>query len=127
MSEAKEIPLHAMLSAASGRLMGDFSEMHEAMEYLMGRPVWTHEMGIIGREIGEAIKAEFPDLVPVCQQAVEFCEGMDRSGGRDGIQAQLSAWVAGCGLPDPYPAHPLPTALGYASLSGYLAAKEETE
>lgn len=39
----------------------DFSDFHGAVEKVLGRPVWTHEFGSIGREI---LKAEFEKKVP---------------------------------------------------------------
>lgn len=34
----------AIIAAYTGYLIGDFSEMHEYIEKVMGRPVFTHEM-----------------------------------------------------------------------------------
>lgn len=51
----------AILSAATGVLCGPFSDMHEYVEKIMGRPVTTHEMG--DPETAQAIrKAAKPDL-----------------------------------------------------------------
>ena len=35
----------AIVAAYTGYLIGAFSDMHEYVEEVMGRPVWTHEMG----------------------------------------------------------------------------------
>jgi hypothetical protein len=35
----------AIVAAYTGVLIGDFSDMHEYVEEIMGRPVFTHEMG----------------------------------------------------------------------------------
>ena len=35
----------AIVSAYTGVLIGGFSELHEYVEEIMKRPVWTHEMG----------------------------------------------------------------------------------
>ena len=35
----------AIVSAYTGFLCGNFSDMHEYIEEIMQRPVWTHEMG----------------------------------------------------------------------------------
>lgn len=35
----------AIVAAYTGYLIGAFSDMHEYIESVMGRPVWTHEMG----------------------------------------------------------------------------------
>lgn len=36
--------VHAILSAYTGFLLGDFAEMHEYIEKVMDRPVFTHEL-----------------------------------------------------------------------------------
>jgi hypothetical protein len=35
----------AIVSAYTGILVGDFSDMHGYIEQIMGRPVFTHELG----------------------------------------------------------------------------------
>ena len=35
----------AIVSAYTGFLCGEFSDMHEYIEEIMGKPVWMHEMG----------------------------------------------------------------------------------
>ena len=35
----------AIVSAYTGYLIGEFSDMHEYIEEIMGRPVFTHELG----------------------------------------------------------------------------------
>lgn len=42
--ESKSFSTAALASITTGRLLCDFSDMHEAIEYLMGHPVWTHEL-----------------------------------------------------------------------------------
>jgi len=44
----------AIITAHSGMFMGDFGEFHKYVEEIMGRPVFTHEMGV--KEIAEEIK-----------------------------------------------------------------------
>lgn len=38
-------PSEVLASVTTGVLWCNFSAMHEAIEFLMGHPVWTHEMG----------------------------------------------------------------------------------
>ena len=49
----------AVLSAYTDYLLGDFSEMHEYIEHVLRRPVFTHEMAIeaFGYELRQAIKS----------------------------------------------------------------------
>lgn len=51
----------AIVSAYTGYLLGDFAEMHKYIEEVMGRPVWTHEMGMsaFAEELRTASKADF--------------------------------------------------------------------
>ena len=51
----------AIIGAYTGYLAGPFSDMHEYVEEIMGRPVWAHEMGseAVAEEIREKAKADF--------------------------------------------------------------------
>jgi len=51
----------AIVSAYTGILIGEFSNMHEYVEKIMDRPVLTHEMGNkeIANEIKEKSKNDF--------------------------------------------------------------------
>ena len=55
----------AVIGAFTGMLAGPFSDMHEYIEKIMGRPVWTHEMGndVVAAEIKEKAKADFLAIV----------------------------------------------------------------
>ena len=44
----------AIVSAYTGSLCGDFGTMHEYIEEIMGRPVFTHELG--NREMAKDIR-----------------------------------------------------------------------
>lgn len=44
MTEKREFPAEVVLSVTSGVLLcKSFSDVHECVEFLLGRPVWTHE------------------------------------------------------------------------------------
>lgn len=52
----------AIVSTYTGIMLGDFHDMHGYIEKLMGRPVWTHEMG--NKEFAQKIKAlAHPDFI----------------------------------------------------------------
>lgn len=55
-----------ILSAFTGTLCCDFSTYHKYVEHLLGRPVWTHEMGDprIAEQIKEAARGDFLKLNP---------------------------------------------------------------
>ena len=44
----------AIVSAYTGIMLGKFSDMHEYIEKLLGRSVWTHELG--NKELVDKIK-----------------------------------------------------------------------
>jgi hypothetical protein len=58
----------AIVSAYTGRLLGEFSGMHEYVEKLMGGPVWTHEMGdpAMADRIRDLAKPDFLALHEWC-------------------------------------------------------------
>ena len=54
----------AVISAFTGILIGDFSEMHQYIEQVLGRAVWTHELA--GKEFNEKLKeAAKPDFLAI--------------------------------------------------------------
>ena len=61
----------AIVSAYTGYLLGDFGTMHEYIEKIMGRPVWTHEMPRLMDEIRERSRADFLSLTPGPEAAKE--------------------------------------------------------
>lgn len=40
--ETRDFPTAVIASLSSGVLLCEFDKMHEAAEYLMGHPIWTH-------------------------------------------------------------------------------------
>ena len=54
-----------VLSAYTGTLMCDFSEVHKYIEKLLGRPVWTHELAseALWSEIKEKAKPDFHKII----------------------------------------------------------------
>lgn len=54
----------AIVSAYSGILIGSFVEFHDYVEEIMGRPVYTHEMGTseVAQEIKAKAKADWIDI-----------------------------------------------------------------
>ena len=53
-----------IVSAYTGVLMCDFADLHEYIEKIMGRPVWTHELAFhdIMQEIKAKSKEDFMNL-----------------------------------------------------------------
>lgn len=50
-----------IVSAYTGVLMCDFSDVHKYIEEKLGRPVWTHEMASynVQDEIKNSVKSDF--------------------------------------------------------------------
>ncbi len=57
-----------VISAYTGFLMCDFDDLHKYIEEKLGRPVWSHELGLeeIQNEIRQKCKTEFLEL---CKEA----------------------------------------------------------
>jgi hypothetical protein len=51
----------AIIGAFTGFLCGPFSDLHQYIEKVIGRPVWTHELASteMALQIREASKADF--------------------------------------------------------------------
>lgn len=62
--ETKDFPTAAILSISTGRLLSPFEMMHEAIEWVMGHPVWTHELGseAMANRLKEAVLSQHPQL-----------------------------------------------------------------
>lgn len=61
----------AIVSAYTGILIGEFSDMHEYVEKLLGRPVFTHEFGTgLFEEIKEKSKVDFISITVKCTKGV---------------------------------------------------------
>lgn len=52
----------AIISAYTGVLCGPFSGMHEYVEKILDRPVWTHQFPALSEQIKEKSKEDFLSL-----------------------------------------------------------------
>jgi hypothetical protein len=65
MSEKLTREQAAIIGAFTGILCGPFPDMHKKIEDLMGRPVWTHEMG--DKELMQQVRdLAKPDFLAIC-------------------------------------------------------------
>jgi hypothetical protein len=64
MAETKDFPVAVIASISSGVLLCTFDEMHEAAEYLMGHPIWTHHFASreLWKEMQRTILAQCPGM-----------------------------------------------------------------
>lgn len=60
----------AIIGAYTGIMCGPFGELHQKIEEIAGRPVWSHEMGDMEfmTEIRKAVKEEF---LSICRISYE--------------------------------------------------------
>jgi hypothetical protein len=72
--ETREFPTAVMASISTGILLCKFADMHEAAEYLMGHPIWTHHFA--DKALSQKMKAA----------VVEQCPGMPTA--LDGVTAE---------------------------------------
>jgi hypothetical protein len=88
--EKKAFSVPAIVSLTTGRLLCDFSAMHEIAEWVMGHPIWTHEFaseamwGLMKMKVRE----QHPDLP---DEAPEWVERDTWEKWRDQLVAQFGA------------------------------------
>lgn len=86
--ETKAFSTAALASLSSGMLLCEFGDMHEAAEYLMGHPIWTHEFA--SKPMWDRMKSKLLEQHPGLP-AAEPPEGTDWQAWRDEIVAKLGA------------------------------------
>jgi hypothetical protein len=69
MMETREFPTAVIASLSSGVLLCGFDQMHEAAEYLMGHPIWTHHFG--SKDLWQAMQKKVLEQCPGMPTAVE--------------------------------------------------------
>lgn len=64
MSEIKQLDPRALAGITTGVLLVSegFPAIHEAIEHVLGRPVWTHELPQCWNEARAAVLAQFPEM-----------------------------------------------------------------
>jgi hypothetical protein len=60
--ETREFPTAVIASISSGILLCEFGKMHEAAEYLMGHPIWTHHFA--SKDLWKAMQAKVLEQCP---------------------------------------------------------------
>jgi len=86
----RTIPLEVLLSLTTGRLLCDFSAMHEAAEFIVGHSIWTHEFAdkLLNAHIRERILEQCPELAAATGEGItpdNYLEFLGR------IRAELGA------------------------------------
>lgn len=86
----------------TGILMTEFAKVHEAAEWLIGHPVWTHEFPVLADRLKALTLAQFP-MMPTEIEATWEAQ-------RDAIRAQYGETVEVARGADHRAADPLTTA-----------------
>lgn len=62
--ETKEFSTAAIASISTGVLLCNFGDMHEAAEYVMGHPIFTHHFASkdLSEDMKRTIVAQIPDM-----------------------------------------------------------------
>lgn len=64
MIEIRYFPTAAITSISTGVLLCNFSNMHEAAEYLMGHSIWTYHFAddILCNEMKQTVTEQYPEM-----------------------------------------------------------------
>lgn len=69
MSETREFPTAVIASISTGVLLCEFSKLHEAAEFLMGHPIWTHHFA--SKQLTEDMKRAIAEQCPGMPTEIE--------------------------------------------------------
>lgn len=69
MPETRKFPTVVVASITTCIMLTDeFSQVHECLEYVLGRPIWTHEIPGTRKEAMAAIMTALPDMPTECAE-----------------------------------------------------------
>lgn len=70
--------LGVILTLTTHHLLGEFSEVHKALERLTGESVWTHQIPRVMREVEPHLRHCFPQFYEeeLVQRVKTFCESL---------------------------------------------------
>lgn len=86
MTEIKQIDPAALAGITTGILLTDWSDLHEAAEWIIGHPIWTHQFLALSGKLSEAVLAQFPGMPTKVEHTWETC--------RDHVRTKYGATVA---------------------------------
>ena len=71
--KSRDWPTEAVISISTGRLICKFPVMHELIEYLLGRPVWTHELASEGLTelLKRGVFEQYPGLQQIAPESID--------------------------------------------------------
>lgn len=64
MSETREFPTAVIASITTGIMLCPFGDMHEAAEFVMGHPIWTHHFADrnLNADMRKTVLAQVPTM-----------------------------------------------------------------
>lgn len=64
MTETRDFPTAVIASITTGIMLCRFDDMHEAAEFVMGHPIWTHHFAdkTLAEEMRKTILAQVPSM-----------------------------------------------------------------
>lgn len=69
-SEKKDFPIAVVLTITTGRLLSNPIEFHDAIEYIAGEPIFTHQLGSAAKKIKPLIFKQHPDLEKIDRESI---------------------------------------------------------
>lgn len=69
MTETREFPTAVIASISTDVLLCKFGDMHEAAEYLMGHPIWTHHFA--SKELNDEMRRTIAEQCPGMPTEIE--------------------------------------------------------
>lgn len=79
--ETREFSIALMLSLTDGHMMTSFSEIQENIEWLVGYPVWTHQMPRLFEVVKPYLEEKYPQF-----KDWQVPDGLE---GEEGVKAYL--------------------------------------
>lgn len=65
----RDFPTPVIISAATGKLVCPFDQLHELLQYASGEPIWTHQLGRVSKEFSASILWQHPTLSKAFDEA----------------------------------------------------------
>lgn len=65
MRPQREYPVGVVYTLATTRTFGTFDDIHSAIQFVVGSPVWTHQLAMkpLWEVVGRHVSAQYPELV----------------------------------------------------------------
>lgn len=89
--ETRDFPTAVIASISTGVLLCKFDELHQAAEYLMGHPIWTHHFG--SKDLWQEMQRTVLEQCPGMPIDAEGIDGTNWPEFKAKLEADLGASV----------------------------------